>query len=228
MTTIHNIVAHSLGGLSGIQASQRDWSPFLVHFTNWSSMGLVRVAVAAGEKPNDLAALLADADAVSFDIVKKIASSAKLLAKAPTDKKGTTHDISACVCLSECNLPGLISHCERYGRFGFVFEKNDIFTSGGRPCIYVDAEIYGLLDQTYSASTDPIPKRLFGLANVFSPPGHGRIQDYTHEREWRIFGDLDLANVAVVLCPTAYLDRMRLLFPTRTVIPIELLHQWGA
>ena len=228
MTTIHNIAAYAHGGLSGAQASQRDWSPFLAHFTSWKSMEVVRLAVAAGEKPAGLAALLASADADSFEVVKKIASSGKLLARQPSDKKGNSHDIPACVCLSECNLPGLLSHCERYGRFGFVIAKADAFAAGTRPCMYVDTDIYELLDKTYSASTNPVERRLFGLANVFSPPGSGRIQDYTHEREWRHFGDLDLTSLAAILCPSAYIPQVRTLYPDKTLIPLDMLHQWGA
>ena len=46
---------------------------------------------------------------------------------APSEKDG----IDKCICFSECNLPGLINHCERYGRFGFVFRKNVVFGLGG-------------------------------------------------------------------------------------------------
>lgn len=60
---------------------------------------------------------------------------------APSEKDG----IDKCICFSACNLPGLINHCERYGRFGFVFRKNVVFDLGGRPAIYVDNDIAPIL-----------------------------------------------------------------------------------
>ena len=77
------------------------------------------------------------ADKKSFEIVKKIHRSMSLQPAAPSEKDG----IDKCICFAECNLPGSINHCERYGRFGFVFRKNVVFGLGGRPAIYADNDI---------------------------------------------------------------------------------------
>lgn len=227
MGTVHDLAAHAAGGLRGIQASQRDWSPFVAHFTSFSAMETIRRAIVGGSRPGEVAAMLEAADEQSAGIAEKIAESGRLLARSPSP----ADEIPDCICFSECSLPGLLGHCERYGRFGWVFRKAAIYGAGGRPCIYVSDDMYAALaTQGRAGAAEPAWRQLFGLANVYRPPGHGQVQDYTHEREWRLFGELDLASCPpeVVVAPTPYLARAREWFPSVPhVLAIDNLHEWG-
>ena len=109
-------------------------------------------------------------------------------APAPQQEKD---QIPPCVCLSECVLGGLIANAERYGRFGFVFLKTQLLPAGG-PCPTIfNEEEYAVIDQDFSTSDDPVRRRIFGRSNLLSPVGTGKkIQDFSHEREWRVFSDI--------------------------------------
>lgn len=214
MSLIHILDAFSKGGLTGIQAQQRDWSPYVVHFTSWGAMKpfreIFKATLPTGNwsgLPQDIHSMLEEADRLSLDLFAKICQSGELLAQSPNSEER----IPKCVCFSECNLPGLISLSERYGRFGFVFSKEDILPSplNGRPCLYVDDSIYTIIDKNYSSSTVDAERRLFGLANVYSPRClHVRIQDYTPEREWRAFANVPLSLLRAVICPAAHYDEV--------------------
>lgn len=78
----------------------------------------------------------------------------ELRTSTPSEKDG----IMPCICFSECNLPGLVNHCERYGRLGFVFKKDTIFALGGRPTVYVDKDIYALIAQRFKNSANDTEK----------------------------------------------------------------------
>lgn len=225
MTVIHNIVSFSKSGLTGVQSCQRDWSPYLVHFTSWSAMKPIRAAIKNAKPPKEIAIMLRDADAKSLAVAQKIASSGILKANSPNP----TQNMPPCVCFSECTLPGLIAHAERFGRFGFVFTKRDAYTLGARPCIYVDSAIYAIFDKTYSASTIPEEQRIFGLANVYCPSGAGRVQDFTLEREWRLFDPMSFVPyLKAILCPSQHFDAMNNYFPNTPIFPLDMLHEWGA
>lgn len=228
MALIHDLSAHAAGGVSGLQTAQRDWSPLLVHFTSYSAMAPVRAAVGNQSTPSQVLQALNQADQQSFAVVQQIAHSGNLRAHSPAQKNG----VAACVSLSECTLPGLIALSERYGRFGFVFRKSDVFGFGGRPCLYVDRTCYGhIANQAQHAPAGSPAATIFGLANVYSPPGFGQIQDFTHEREWRIFSNLDLANTppSFLICPSAYIAQVSALFGAQIpCISIDTMHEWGA
>ena len=225
MGIIHTVLPFKDGGLRGIQACQRDWSNYLVHFTCAAAMHtLKKFPCKIKFSPKTLAQKIEAADKESFKVVKKIHSSMSLRPATPSEKDG----IDKCVCFSECNLPGLINHCERYGRFGFVFRKNAIFALGGRPTIYVDNDMYAKIAAQYREAATLEERRLFSLANLYSPPGEGVVQDFTHEREWRLFSELSLASSPpeAILCPRRYYNEIFELFKI-TVIPIDLLDEWG-
>jgi hypothetical protein len=229
MTTITAINAFADGNVQGLQVAQRDWSPFVAHFTCSEAMKPLGSALDLGIKPKDLRKELDKADDKSYQIVKRIASSGKLMASSPRGKPG----VDPCVSLSECTLPGLIALSERYGRFGFVFYKNYIFKNKGRPCIYVDNEIYGYLSSQSKAGV-PEAKQAFALANIYVPIGSnkGKIQDYTHEREWRVLGDISIRTkeLAFIVVPKHYYLKIRNIetFKSHTIIPIEEIFAWGA
>lgn len=226
MTVIHGLAAFSKGGLAGVQASQRDWSPFLVHLTWSEAMEPFRRTITDGTAAEAVAAGLADADARSYEVFSVIAESGRLRACESDRRK----DAPACVCLSECSLPGVIGLSERYGRFGFVFRKSAAYRRGARPCAYLDWPAYKIVSELRTAPPSSEERRLFGLCNVLTPRGEGRIQDFTHEREWRVFADLsfEICPPEMLLSPNAYLPQVRELFPSTTIIPIDTLFDWGA
>lgn len=256
MSLIHILKAFSEGGLTGCQIQQRDWSPFIVHFTSWNAMRPFRelfksppLVKASNQLPQFVDSALNQADEISFQTFLSIIQSGYIRANSPSEKD----DIPPCVCFSECNLPGLIGHCERYGRFGFVFSKSDIFAnpSCGRPCLYVDSATYTVIDKDGSQSASREREYLFGLSNVYSPVGAGhKIQDFSHEREWRVFSNVPLSFLRAVLCPLQYHAKVlssimelrntnltntmsgkleqRIAPDSIPVIPIDMLFEWGA
>lgn len=234
MSIIHIKNALATSGLTGMQSAQRDWSPYLVHFTNWSAMAPLRKMATLATAPGAVRTSLDEADATSFGIVQLILSSGKVLARSPGDKTA----IPPCVCLSECDVPGLVSHSERYGRFGFVFTKAALFSKGARPCLYLDSAMYrGLRLMGTAPGASKVKREMFGLANVYRPPQKGRkvlVQDYTHEREWRVFAEINFAEAppCQILAPAAYTGRVRDLAVAHgldvNVIPIDTLFEWGA
>lgn len=228
MALIHILDAYGVGPLTGQQSAQRDWSPFLVHFTNWQAMAGLRATVRDQLTAGEVQARLAEADAASFAIVERILASDELRPSSPSQRD----QMPACVCLSECNLAGLISHCERYGRFGFALRKADVFRAGGRPCLYLAQDEYSVIAQLGRGQPAHTPEgRLFGLSNVYVPPrGDNKIQDYTHEREWRVFGSLKLSEVPPValLAPSGYAAALAELRPGLPIVPLDMLFQWGA
>jgi hypothetical protein len=228
MSLVHCLAAYRDGNLAGIQASQRDWSPYLAHFTNWAAMDKVRTVVKQHRNAREVAQLLDEADQASWTVMQAILTSRELRAKSP----GLKHDLPACVCLSECTLPGLISHCERYGRFGLVFSKASVYGEGGRPCVYLAEDEHTVLGRIGRGKPTSTPEgRLFALANRYVPPKEGnQIQDYTHEREWRIFSNLELAKISIValLAPAKFARALNELQPGVPVVPIDTLFEWGA
>ena len=125
-----------------------------------------------------------------------------------------------------------MSHCERYGRFGFVFDKRAIFDVGGRPCLYVGRDEYRVLAlQGRGKPVDSPEGRLFALSNIYEPPRSGaKPQDYTHEREWRAFVELDLkANrIHAMLAPSRYVAALVKLVNGIPIVPVDTLFEWGA
>ena len=228
MSLLHHLAAHGRGHLSGVQAAQRDWSRFVAHFTNWSAMAELRCAVKEQRSARAIDGLFETADGKSWDVVQKVLTSQRLLARSPSEKNG----LPPCVCLSECTLPGLMSHCERYGRFGFVFDKRAIYDIGGRPCLYVAREEYRVLAlQGRDKPVDTPEGRLFALSNVYEPPRSGaKPQDYTHEREWRAFHELDLTvtKVQAMLAPSRYVADLARLVDGIPIVPVDTLFEWGA
>lgn len=235
MSVIHALANYASGGLSGVQASQRDWSPYLVHFTDSKAMKPLRSAIKKGLTPKDIEVALKKADDTSFGTVEKICKSRELWARSPSERD----QIPECVCLSECTISGLISHAERYGRFGFVFEKLAIAKAGGAPCLYLLRDDYTRISKAFKGSDKGAEnERVWGLANLLEPAGlnqgkgkkRRKVQDFTHEREWRVFQALDLKKLPPValLAPSAHVSRVGDLGLELPVIPIDVLHSWGA
>jgi hypothetical protein len=228
MSLLHCLAAYGRGHLTGVQASQRDWSAFLAHFTSWASMSALRSAVKDQKTAREIAGLFDVADDGSWHAAQKIVTSRRLLARSPSEKNA----LPPCVCLSECTLPGLMSHCERYGRFGFVFGKRAVYDAGGRPCLYVARDEYRVLAiQGRDKPVETPEGRLFALSNMYEPPRSGaKLQDYTHEREWRVFHDVDLSvtKAEAILAPSRYVPALLKMIDGTPVIPLDALFDWGA
>lgn len=227
MAFVHGFAARGGGGLDGVQSDQRDWSPFVAHFTSYRAMEPVRTLHRANTDSGTARRTLAAADEASFDVFAQIVASATIRTSRPSET------IAECVCFSECSLPGLLGHVERYGRFGFVFSKSMMFGAGARPCCYVDANHYQAVVTNSPVASQP---RLAGLYNKYIPAGGAASpQDYTHEREWRLFDPVNIgAHVPeAVLVPTsAWIRPARQALEARSisvdlVLPLDTMFRWG-
>ena len=253
MSITHTLNAFSKGGVTGCQIQQRDWSPYLVHFTSCNAMIHLRKAfdpqpapgLSSSDLPKQINKWLVHADASSFVTFQSIMQKGEITKHRPDKKK----IMPKCVCLAECNLPGLISHAERYGRFGLVFKKLDLYRSlEARPCLYMDKRMHDFVKDC--KDNDPgLQRKLFGLSNIYNPQRPTR-QDFTHEREWRVFQNLPLFGyLKAILCPQQYMEKVsceldnwakcEMAKPEHKrvatfsiskipVIPIDMLFEWGA
>lgn len=79
----------------------------------------------------------------------------------------------------------------RYGAFGLRFDKRYIFKKGGRPVLYEVTEI----------AKSFLPEEEHWRIVKFDLGNTDNLIDWTHEREWRIKGDLDfeLKDVEILL-----------------------------
>ena len=250
MSIIYDLDCCSISNLTAMQAAQRDFSPYLVHFTSYKAMKEVRdfvfkkfpsqTVTTEQKKSNSLISQLAegvaqklkDADIKSFDVVKQILQQASIKMSSPSAKE----EIPKCVCLSQCTFPGLIGHSERFGRFGFVFSVEDIFKLGGRPSLYVDQAFYGFLDKHANAENqnDRIAEieRYWPFFNVYIPPKNGRVQDYTLEREWRVLQNMKLKGILkAMIAPEDYVNALQKQLAQHElsvpILPIDMLYKWG-
>ena len=204
-----------------LQNRQRDFSPYLVHLTSYSANRPVRELLKGQIQPFDISGAMDMADERSFEIFQKIISSGSLRTNSPQENQ----DLKPCVCLSECTLSGSIDHSERYGRFGFVFEKQRAYAFGARPCLYMDDEVYGEIDKRHDEGE--IAGRCHSLANVYRPSGYGQVQDFTIEREWRCFANVQTIAACAVLCPQNYYTKVRKLVSTDIPIySLDMLYKW--
>lgn len=94
------------------------------------------------------------------------------------------------VCFTECPWGSLLRHAEKYSPYGIGFTKKLIYSRKGNPVLYLNPELFNLQQKD-----NPI----YPFINPFLPSYasdkqkktafHGRIVDYTHEREWRLTKD---------------------------------------
>jgi hypothetical protein len=124
------------------------------------------------------------------------------------------------VCFSEiplANINAFADHQEgRFRFYGIVLSKQAVFEAGGRPVIYLPDN---------EGSWIPEEERWRHVRFE-----HGAV-DFTHEREWRVLGDLDLKKVPgflVIVWSAA--DRANLLLAKtpvdhliRGILPMEHL-----
>jgi hypothetical protein len=122
-----------------------------------------------------------EVQASAFEVLKEILTSATIRGSG---NEGFVKGSRRAVCLSEIPLASLHQFAEpptaeraKYRFYGVVLSKRSIFEVGGRPVIYLP-----------DRAGDWIPPKERGRHIRFEA---GQV-DFTHEREWRVPGDLDL------------------------------------
>ena len=229
MALIYDLDELSHSGLDAMQTTQRDWSPYLVHFTSCAAMKKVRELINKDTSIDPVAIhkQLGIADQTSFDVFKMIMGQKAIR---------QSRRVPWCVCMSECSLPGVLSHSERFGRFGLMFEKGAVYDLGGRPCAYVDKEICVEIGQMRKTGCENSVRRLDGFANTYCPASPSRpigkkIQDFTVEREWRLKTELPLSSLCGILCPSSYFNKVTVVLDKTgiqcPVFPLDMLYKWG-
>lgn len=101
------------------------------------------------------------------------------------------------VCMTECPWTSLITHTQQYSSYGVGFLKEFIFGRGGGPVYYVRADMFNnqRWDPTVLPFVTPfwpdyVPSELKSRTTI-------KKCDYTHEREWRVAGDLEFEYVDI-------------------------------
>jgi len=177
--------------------------------------------VATGRKgmnTTELAARLRRADTSSLRTLNSIFRSGSIEAR----KFHESHPES--VCLTECTLPGILSHAARYGRFGLLFEKQVIVDLGGGPVAYVGV---GTLRRARArAENGGDDADDFRFLNLYRPE-KGHFQDFTHEREWRSPANVPVDKaIAVVVASPSHVGKVRR-YTDLPVLPLTLLYELG-
>lgn len=112
------------------------------------------------------------------------------------------------VCFTESTLAGLKGHCEIFkARYGLAFHREFLFERGANPCLNIRYELFkkdvSLSNSRSCKIFNVIPTNLQPFVNIITESF-----DATHEREWRIAGDLSFnyGNVWFVFCPEVDFD----------------------
>ena len=150
-----------------------DYSPLLVHFTR---DGNHRKMVRENDIPSDHP-LHQHKQGRAIDRLVNILKT-KTIHSSPMPLSG---DASA-VCFTECVWDALVAHGIRYSSYGVVFSKKAVFEAGGGPALYLRGDIL-------QSEADSLPESLKPFVVPFDPGGlvqQGVIQDWIHEREWRL------------------------------------------
>jgi hypothetical protein len=153
----------------------------------------------------------------AFEVLKEILTSGIIRASG---NEGYVKGSRPAVCLSEIPFSAMHQFATppseekaRYRFYGVAVSKRSVFEAGGRPVIYLpDAE----------AAWIPAEEKW----------RHVRFDervDFTHEREWRVQGDLDLKNVRglylIVWSATEAKELVKLVTPLdikiRGILPME-------
>ena len=133
---------------------------------------------------------------------------------------------ASAVCFTECVWDALVDHWSRYSSYGIVFSKRTVFQSGGGPALYIRGDIL-------QKELERLPLALQSFVVPFDPEGlvqPGVIQDWIHEREWRLPSTMtfEYADVRYVLVESiADADRIMKMvgtinLPASRFIPMEV------
>lgn len=227
MSLLFNVESLVSGGVNALQEAQRDFSPFLMHLTSAKAMIPVNQELTRltrkNATPTDVSKALRKADTASLRKLNQIIKSGSI-------RHGQFHpDFPDAVCLTECTLPGILGHAGRYGRYGVIFKKSDLYALGARPVAYVDDKrLKRLRSAAQAAPTNAALQADLMFSNMFRPSG-GKVQNYTHEREWRCPVDVPLDLVVGVIIPSLLdVKKIRAAFlGGRAVLPLNFLYQLG-
>ena len=154
-----------------------DYSPLLVHFTrDGAKRRMVREEDISSQHPlHEYIGVPAIDRLISILTSKTIhASPMPLMENA------------SAVCFTECVWDALVAHGNRYSSYGVVFSKRTIFEAGGGPALNIRGDIL-------QNGIGSLPQALKAFVVPFDPEGliqAGTIQDWIHEREWRLPGTI--------------------------------------
>lgn len=216
----------SEGGISFLQAGQRDFSPYVIHFTSYKSMEPIRHILGDLRKGSNristLPSVLKMADQESAFVLRKILYSRQVM----TAKFHSNYPEA--VCLTECTLPGVLAHASRYGRYGLVFRKDYIASLGGQPLAYVPSNSPGRY--TWDIENGQLVRKNalhMTILRQVSQSGWPT-QDFTHEREWRCGSSLSVQEAeALIVARSEDCQAFAAAFPDRPIIPLDLMYRLG-
>lgn len=128
----------------------------------------------------------------TFQILMKILEMKKIIGS--TTETGFIIGNKPAVCFQEAPLNAIAENLEyekklredtndkvRYKAFGLRFNKMWIYNKGGRPVIYEEKELMKSI----------LPKEEYWRIVNYDLHDRQHIIDWTHEREWRVPGDID-------------------------------------
>lgn len=174
-----------------VQFNYKDWKDRIVNRTDITGM------VTHLTKPRDNTLSLKDEDEINFSAVDSLINILKeKRIHGSTTKSGFIIGRTPAVCFQDVPFYGLIqnveyekklrlterSHKIRYCGVGLVFSKFYIFGKGGRPVFY---------EQLEKAKKILPENEYWRIVNYQVLTDNPKIIDWTHEREWRISGDIE-------------------------------------
>ncbi|ODA42711.1 DUF2971 domain-containing protein [Desulfosporosinus sp. BG] len=148
-------------------------------------------------KPKDITLTTKDENEINFRAVDSLINILKeRKIYGSTTQSGFIIGNTPAVCFQDVPFYGLIqnveyekelrmtdkSHKIRYCGVGLVFSKFYIFGKGGRPVFY---------EQTEKAKKILPENEYWRVVNYQVLTGNSKIIDWTHEREWRVPGDIE-------------------------------------
>jgi hypothetical protein len=107
-------------------------------------------------------------------------------------------------CFTESTLAGLKAHRDVFNaKYGLAFDRDLLFAKGANPCLNVRES---LLKNSFLCNGETYPRSVFNFIPQQLHPFVNIIHesfDATHEREWRVSGDLEFTPTELILvfCP---------------------------
>jgi hypothetical protein len=169
------------------QQNRPDFSDYVAHFTKGAEPIVADQAdpnIAAQSALQRLASILED---------RNIRATAKPFA--------SKHSVA----FTECPWSSMLDHAQQYSPYGIGFAKKALFERGGGPVIYIRQDLYttqrafGSEDNEYLRGFHrDLACFLAPFLPTYAPPEHlaqygkdSTAIDFTHEREWRVPGDVE-------------------------------------
>jgi hypothetical protein len=146
----------------------------------------------------------------AFEVLKEILASGTLRGSG---NEGFVKGNRPAVCFSEIPLsamhefaqPPEVVDTARYRNYGTVIHKSALFKAGGRPVIYLP-----------DGEGQWIPAEEKWRHVRYEPPN----VDFTHEREWRVPGHLDLKQFSIYLIVWSASEARAIM---RLALPLQIL-----